>query len=92
MNITEAASILRSGTAWNYSGTVLTQADDGTPRVSVPEQFELDALIAKEAYIELRQKEYPPMADQLDAIWKGGQDMEAMRSRIDSVKAKYPKG
>ena len=46
---------------------------------------------AKVAYRERRAKEYPPIEDQLDAIWKGGQDTEAMRQQILAVKAKYPK-
>ncbi len=39
----------------------------------------------------LRAMAYPPIADQLDAIWKGGADMEAMRKTVLAVKAKFPK-
>lgn len=42
-------------------------------------------------YAERRRKEYPPLAEQLDALWKGGAEAEAMRQRILAVKAKYPK-
>ena len=42
-------------------------------------------------YRELRAKAYPPMGDQLDALWKGGQDMAAMKAAIDKVKSDYPK-
>lgn len=47
-------------------------------------------------YKELRRKEYPPVGDQLDAIWKmltppTGSEAEAMKAQIEAVKAKYPK-
>jgi len=51
----------------------------------------LEAAEAKLAYRELRAKAYPPMGDQLDALWKGGQEQAAMKAAIDKVKADYPK-
>jgi hypothetical protein len=42
-------------------------------------------------YRELRVREYPPIAEQLDALWKGGKDLEAMRQQVMAVKEKYPK-
>ena len=42
-------------------------------------------------YTEKRRLSYPPIGDQLDAIWKGGVDMADMKARIVAVKAKYPK-
>ena len=42
-------------------------------------------------YAEKRRAEYPAIGDQLDAVWKGGADAEAMRAQIMAVKAKYPK-
>lgn len=39
----------------------------------------------------LRRTEYPSIADQLDALWKGGEAAEAMRQRVLAVKAKYQK-
>ena len=38
-----------------------------------------------------RREAYPSIADQLDAIWKGGADMEAMRQRILAIKRQIPK-
>lgn len=38
-----------------------------------------------------RSIEYPPIQEQLDAIWKGGEYLENMRAVIMAVKAKYPK-
>jgi hypothetical protein len=42
-------------------------------------------------YRRLRQPEYPSIGDQLDALWKGGAEAEAMLARIQAVKNKYPK-
>jgi hypothetical protein len=42
-------------------------------------------------YTELRQKAYPPIGDQLDALWKGGQSQADMKLIIDGVKATHPK-
>ncbi len=54
-------------------------------------------------YTELRQKEYPALGDQLDAIWKqlntdrlNGKDLiseaDSLLGAVLAVKAKYPKG
>lgn len=45
-----------------------------------------------DAYIAKRASEYPPIGDQLDALWKGGAEAEAMLAKVQAVKAKYPKG
>jgi hypothetical protein len=42
-------------------------------------------------YAERRRKEYPSIADQMDAYWKGGAEEAAMRQRVAAVKAKFPK-
>lgn len=42
-------------------------------------------------YRELRAKAYPPIGDQLDALWKGGEPEATMQQAILAVKAKYPK-
>jgi hypothetical protein len=49
------------------------------------------AILNKLTYDIKRQMEYPPIEDQLDAFWKGGAEAEAMKAKIDAVKAKYPK-
>lgn len=51
----------------------------------------LEAAEAKVAYRELRRVAYPPVGDQLDALWKGGQEMAEIKAAIDKVKADYPK-
>ncbi len=51
----------------------------------------VEILIASEAYKELRAKEYPSIADQLDYIYHNG--IDAWKTdMIDPVKTKYPKG
>ena len=42
-------------------------------------------------YDKRRRPKYPPLADQLDAIWKGGDDADAMRLRIMAIKSQHPK-
>ncbi len=49
-----------------------------------------DAEAAK-TYADRRREEYPPLPDQLDALWKGGDEAEAMRARIQAIKVKFPK-
>ena len=44
------------------------------------------------AYRRKRAAEYPPIGDQLDALWKGGAAAEEMLAAVMAVKAKYPKG
>lgn len=50
----------------------------------------VEAEIAKNAYKEQRQEEYPPLAEQLDYIYHNG--VEAWKAdMIQPVKDKYPK-
>ena len=42
-------------------------------------------------YYAKRRAEYPALADQLDAMWKGADAMTAMAAKVAAVKAKYPK-
>ena len=48
-------------------------------------QAQVDAI----AYKELRQAEYPSIADQLDTLYHGG--LDAWKAQIKTVKDKYPK-
>jgi hypothetical protein len=43
------------------------------------------------AYQRQRAAEYPPIGDQLDALWKGGDAAAEMLAKVQAVKAKYPK-
>ena len=48
--------------------------------------------LEKDRYKAKRAAEYPPIGDQLDALWKGGAEAEAMLAKVQAVKQKYPKG
>ena len=43
-------------------------------------------------YAQKRAAEYPPIGDQLDALWKGGDAADEMLAKVQAVKTKYPKG
>ena len=45
-----------------------------------------------DAYKYKRAAEYPPIGDQLDALWKGGEAAAEMLAKVQAVKQKYPKG
>ena len=45
-----------------------------------------------DAYKIARAKEYPPIGDQLDALWKGGEAAAEMLAKVQAVKTKFPKG
>jgi hypothetical protein len=49
------------------------------------------AVQAARTYAEKRVGEYPPIGDQLDALWKGGAAAEEMLVKVQAVKNKYPK-
>ena len=42
-------------------------------------------------YSEKRRQFYPPIGDQLDALWKGGAEADAMKVLVNKVKTDNPK-
>ena len=50
-----------------------------------------DAALAAVAYKQVRRVAYPPIGDQLDALWKGGDGQAAMKVLVDKVKSDNPK-
>jgi hypothetical protein len=74
---------------------------DGPVPFTAEEEAEWDAREAKHAaqqaalaateYQRQRAAEYPPIGDQLDALWKGGEVAAAMLAQVQAVKTKYPK-
>jgi len=52
----------------------------------------VEAYAKTQEYIFKRKAEYPNIGDQLDALWKGGAEAEAMLAKVQAVKQKYPKG
>jgi hypothetical protein len=55
------------------------------------ENLYIDHIEKITSYEALRRNEYPPIADQLDALWKGGEAAAEMLAKVQAVKAKYPK-
>lgn len=51
----------------------------------------IGSVVLASDYEALRRAEYPPLRDQLDAVWKGGAPAEEMRVLVQSIKDKYPK-
>lgn len=74
--------------------TVTIRGDEAFDAVGNPVAYDEDAVqayIDAHAYIENRKREYPPIGDQLDALWKGGDAAAEMLAKVQAVKTKYPK-
>ena len=93
MNIPQILSLIRPGEEWTLRGPTIDDLEwhSSTSKPTLGEleagQKQLEAL----AYRDQRKVEYPPIGDQLDALWKGGDAAAEMLSQIQAVKAKYPK-
>lgn len=81
-------TIIQSGTAQKeedvekiYPGM---EIEFGVARAYVPPHRVLD-------YAARRRLDYPSIGDQLDALWRGGEDANEMLARIMEVKAMHPK-
>lgn len=71
--------------------TVGTQCFDADGNEVTVDMTSVDAEIASSEYARDRASEYPSIGDQLDALWKGGDDAAAMLEQVMAVKSKYPK-
>ena len=71
-------------------GVTLT---DGLPSQSDQDSWvtEYKAHLVAIAYKSARVIAYPTIGDQLDALWKGGDDQAAMKVIVDKVKSDNPK-
>ena len=83
---------------WTLRGTDSLTGLEWSGPVPRPSKAQLDAELARLQaeydaleYQRLREPEYPPIKDQLDALWKGGDALDAMKAQVLAVKAKYPK-
>ena len=93
MTIAEAAKIICPEGSWLCHGDTyegLKQAEPVNPDIEIPTRQAINALLNGLEHQAKRRREYPPLEDQLDAIWKGGQAAEDMRAIVMAVKAKYP--
>jgi hypothetical protein len=76
-----------------HSSIVTIRGDDAFDAQGNPVTYDetaVQAYIDANAYKEKRQREYPPMAEQLDMIFHNG--IDAWKEQIQAVKDKYPKG
>jgi hypothetical protein len=77
---------------WDLLEPKIREIDNGFDEViTVP--INRDEIVKPEYpdYYAKRANEYPPLADQIDALWKGGDDYQAMLDKISAIKNKYPK-
>jgi len=99
-SIVDALNRLRPNAQWTFAGdftyVCLEWKDANSTK---PTEVEVVAAMAavdveyeRNEYQRLRAPEYPPIGDQLDALWKGGDAAAEMLARVQAVKAKYPKG
>lgn len=78
-----------------YPNVAVIRGDEAFDSAGNPIQYDeavVQAYIDAHAYIAKRQSEYPPIGDQLDALWKGGDAAAEMLAKVQAVKTKYPKG
>jgi hypothetical protein len=90
-----ALESLRPNAQWVLRGDSLEWHDTVQTQ---PTEAEITAEIARlqaaydaKLYQRQRAQEYPPIGDQLDALWKGGDAAAEMLTKVQAVKTKYPK-
>jgi len=74
-------TVIRGETAYDADGNEVAYDKDA-----------VQAYVDAHAYIAKRAAEYPPIGDQLDALWKGGEAAAEMLAKVQAVKSKFPKG
>lgn len=52
----------------------------------------VESWVNPQEYKQNRVKEYPPISEQLDDLFKAGRFSKEMTARIKQIKDKYPKG
>lgn len=92
----EALRFLRPNSKYVIYGNKVEWQDTETTQPTEAEiQTEITRLQAEydaQAYARSRAPEYPPIGDQLDALFKAGVFPADMAAAIQAVKDKYPKG
>ena len=74
----EGFHVVFKAEAWTYEALPVAEEEEKEP------QYE-------PTYADLRREAYPLIGDQLDALWKGGVEAEAMKAEIMAIKQKFPK-
>ncbi len=97
-DISKALRELRPSAVWTVDGNTYDGINWFDEHQVKPTKAEVDAHLVTQVaeyqqleYQRLRAPEYPPIGDQLDALWKGGDAATEMLAKIQAVKAKYPK-
>ena len=75
-----------------HSNVVTIRGDvayDQNENIVEYDEATVQAYIDANAYKDLRQAEYPSIADQLDTLYHSG--LDAWKAQIKTVKDKYPK-
>ena len=91
----DALQSLRPGAEWALRGDDLEWLDTKQTRPTdaeiTAEVTRLQAEYDAKEYARKRAPEYPPIGDQLDALFKAGVFPADMAAKIQAVKDKYPK-
>lgn len=91
----DALQSLRPGAEWVLRGDDLEWLDTKQTRPTdaeiAAEVTRLQAEYDAQEYARQRAPEYPPIGDQLDALFKAGAFPADMAAKIQAVKDKYPK-
>ena len=98
MDIAKALATLRPGASWTVDGNTYEGITWLDTVQQMPTREEIEANLQEQVqeqqrtqYQRQRQMEYPPIGDQLDALWKGGAAAAEMLAQVQAVKNKYPK-
>lgn len=99
MDIIHALISLRPNAQWEMDGDDYESIEWLDTEQIKPTKEEVLAEVARlksefdaKEYQRIRAKEYPPIGDQLDALFHAGVFPEEMASQIQAIKNKYPKG
>ena len=97
--IDQALFSLRPNAQWILNGNSYDGLDWLDQSQSKPTEAEVNAEVARlqaeydaKEYARKRASEYPPLGDQLDALFHAGVFPPEMAAMIQAVKDKYPKG
>jgi len=83
----DLAVLLRNAIAGGYAerDVVALEIPDAEFRVELVAQMEAEKTAAQK-----RAEAYPSVQEQLDALWAGGAEADAMRNRIRAVQQQHP--
>ena len=80
---------------WDFNFSEFETVTNPLPEGAIEEMREIvqsakGRILLDTDWKELRADAYPSTKDQLDAMWKGGEEAENMAAIVRSVKEKYP--